>query len=535
MKVMKTILAAFLVLGLAIPLYACNSTEGEAGVSENEVMTVERGDLVIDITAAGNLALSHKEDLAFEISGTEQDPLTVAEVLVTEGDSVAEGQVLVTVDTSALEDKVATREQSVTTAELNLRTAEINLEIATDTYRKMIYPYSYHTFAFDVPLAVIDIHDAELQLGEVAAGLQEGPGSEEYGEAWHQLTLARENLVQAREWLSWGQGVDVFLDESNTVLAVEDYWTLRAAEQAIEKTEISLEKARASLEDARDELDDARDELEKAVIVAPFEGFVTQVNVEGGDEVRKGTVAITVADPNKFEADIFVSEMDILQVQAGGEALVEVDALSGLSLPAEVTHISPTATIQSGVVNYEVKVEIKSMEAVAEERQASRQEAMAEIGQGELPERMKQAVDEGSITREQAEEFIEQMQQQESGAKRQGQVPAMSSDDFQLREGLTVTVSVIVAERNDVLLVPNAAITSQGGRSYIQIVDADGIVEEREIETGISNWTQTEVAAGLSEGEQISVPEGTAATTTTTSSQQRPSGGVAPGMGRMLR
>jgi multidrug efflux pump subunit AcrA (membrane-fusion protein) len=532
---MKTILVTFLLATLLVPLVACNSTDGEAGLSENEVMTIERGNLAVDITAAGNLALSHKEDLAFEISGTEQDPLTVAEVLVAEGDSVIEGQVLVTVDASALEDKVATREQAVTTAELNLRTAEINLEIASDSYRKMIYPYSYHTFAFDIPAAIVDIHDAELQLEEVADGLQEGPGSEEYGEAWHQLNLARENLLQAREWLSWGQGVDVFLDESNTVLAVEDYWTLRAAEQSVEKSEISLEKAKDSLEEARDELDDARDELEKAVIVAPLVGFVTQVNVEGGDAVKKGTIAITIADPNRFEADIFVSEMDILQVQEGGEALVEVDALSGLSLPAEVTHISPTATIQSGVVNYEVKVEIKSMEAVAEERQSSRQEAFEGIAQGELPERMKQAVDEGSITREQAEEFIEQMQQQESGVERQGQVPAVMSDDFQLREGLTVTVSVIVAERNDVVLVPNSAITSQGGRSYVQVVGADENIEEREIETGISNWTHTEVIAGLSEGEQISVPAGTAATTTTESSQQRPPGGVAPGMGRVLR
>ena len=40
------------------------------------------GDPIIDITAVGNLAFSHQEELTFEVSGT------VGEVLVEVGDSV---------------------------------------------------------------------------------------------------------------------------------------------------------------------------------------------------------------------------------------------------------------------------------------------------------------------------------------------------------------------------------------------------------------------------------------------------------------
>ena len=174
----------------------------------------------------------------------------------------------------------------------------------------------------------------------------------------------------------------------------------------------------------------------------------------------KGTVAVTIADPDEFEADILVSEMDILQVELGGEAWVEVDAMQGLSLPAEVTHISPTATIQSGVVNYEVTVEVQSIEAIIQEQQAARQESMQDIEQGELTERLKQAVEAGQVTQEQAEEMMKQMQQAQRG--QQGQLPTTISEDFQLREGLTVTVSIIIDERNDVLLIPNVAITTQG-------------------------------------------------------------------------
>ncbi len=149
--------------------------------------------------------------------------------------------------------------------------------------------------------------------------------------------------------------------------------------------------------------------------------------------------------------------------------------MPGLSLPAKVTHISPTATIQSGVVNYEVKVKIQSLQAVMQERQQ---------GRGGQP------------------------------GEQQGQAPTVLPEDFQLREGLTVTVSILVEERNDVLLVPNGAIIRQGMETYVQVLK-DGVTEARSITTGISNWQYTEVTDGLSEGEKVVIPETTTTTSTT--------------------
>ncbi|MFC2033264.1 efflux RND transporter periplasmic adaptor subunit [Chloroflexota bacterium] len=225
----------------------------------------------------------------------------------------------------------------------------------------------------------------------------------------------------------------------------------------------------------------------------------------------KGTVAVVIADPEKFKADILVSEMDILQVKLGGEAWVQVDAMQGLSLPAKVTHISPTATIQSGVVNYMVKVEVESLQAIQRQKQEAMQETAEDIQQGEIPERLKQAIEAGQITREQAEEMIGQMQQGQSqqSMMSQGQLPLMISENFQLREGLTVTVNIILEERNDVLVVPNGAVNNRNGQSYVQVMTAAGVTEDRTVQTGISNWQYTEITDGLSEGEQVLVPQGT--------------------------
>jgi HlyD family secretion protein len=104
----------------------------------------------------------------------------------------------------------------------------------------------------------------------------------------------------------------------------------------------------------------------------------------------------------------------------------------------------------------------------------------------------------------------------------QGQLPTMSiPENFQLREGLTVTVTIIVEERADVLLVPNAAVTIQGMQSYVEVITASGETEQRTVQTGISDWQFTEITDGLSEGEEILVPQGTV---TTTETQQRPGG-----------
>jgi HlyD family secretion protein len=404
-------------------------------VSENQVVTVQRGNLAIDITGSGNLALSVAEDLAFEMAGT------VEEILVEEGDSVEEGQVLAKLDTSEWDTELTNLERNELQAEINLKNAQRTLERA-----------------------------------------EEGTSTAITGDITAKTTTTDSDQIRIYE--------------------------------------LQVKLAEGRLEDAQKALQEAQDASPE--VTAPFNGFITKVNVDGGDEVKKGTVAVTIADPSKFEASILVSEMDILQVKLGGEASVQVDALQGMSLPAEVTHISPTANIQQGVVNYQVKVEVKPLETIMQEQQQARQETMESITQGELPERLRQAIEEGQITQEEAEEMMKQMQQWQAG--QQGQVPTMLPEGFQLREGLTVTVSIIVDERNDIVLVPNGAITSQGRQTYVQVVSPDGTIEQRTITTGISDWQYTEVTKGLNEGEQVVVPKGTATTTSTTQQPRGPGG-----------
>ena len=278
----------------------------------------------------------------------------------------------------------------------------------------------------------------------------------------------------------------------------------------IEIKELQVEQARLRLDDAQAQLDEHL--AQSPEVVAPFEGFITRVTAEGGDEVFKGTVAVTAVDPNKFEALIFVSENDIEQVVEGTEAEVSIDSMSGVVLPAEVTAIAPTATISSGVVNYEVTVAVASLEemqAQMEAAQAQMAKAREESTSGEMPDRLKEAIEAGELTEEEARSMMEQMQSRGSG---QGAASTTSMiEDIELREGLSVSVTLLIAETTDALLVPNAAISTAGNQSVVTVLAEDGSEEQRAITTGVSNWQFTEVTDGLEEGEVIRTFGNTAA------------------------
>jgi len=81
-------------------------------------------------------------------------------------------------------------------------------------------------------------------------------------------------------------------------------------------------------------------------------------------------------------------------------------------------------------------------------------------------------------------------------------LPAL--EDSGLRAGMSASADIIIATRTNVLLVPDRAITkdSQGNPS-VEVSMVGGPVQERVVVTGISDGLQTEILAGLDEGEVV--------------------------------
>ena len=124
LKIMLVVLVMGVVGALSI---SCGPESDSAVVAEEQLVTVQRGDLTIDITAVGNLAFSHREGLTFGAGGT------IGEVLVEAGDRVEEGQALAGLDDTS----IISLQEAVAQARINLENAEENLEEAQNPYTEL--------------------------------------------------------------------------------------------------------------------------------------------------------------------------------------------------------------------------------------------------------------------------------------------------------------------------------------------------------------------------------------------------------------
>ncbi|MFC1972042.1 HlyD family secretion protein, partial [Chloroflexota bacterium] len=376
-----------LVLSTLVSFNACT---GDMSETKERVVEVTRGDITLSVTGDGDLSLLRHRKLTFRTSG---EILTID---VEEGDRVSQGQVLASLNSTRLKQEVENAERAIATAELAviaaelatksaevdikvsegaIKAAELDMEQASDSFRQIAYPYTYSTFVFDVPEALTAISNAERQLKEVLAN---EPDSDKYWEERAQLKEAQENLTHARERLSRGTGQDVFEQE---LLAINDFWTLRAAQLAVDKSETALiqaknnrEKSKLAVDKARNEegkvrlalnkvksdLSTAKYELDKTVMYAPFDGIIAEVEAKTGDILSAATYAteiiMEVVDPSRMELVVEVDEIDIPDVKPQQRAIISLDALPGIQIDGQVTIISTLPTEEVGVILYEVKI-----------------------------------------------------------------------------------------------------------------------------------------------------------------------------------
>ena len=143
---------------------------------------------------------------------------------------------------------------------------------------------------------------------------------------------------------------------------------LEIAKSSFEESKGRVAAQKASVEQSKAALNEARVALAKTVIYSPISGTITQLNVELSERVlgsswNQGTHVMTVADLDRMEARVDVDENDVVLIQNGQEAIVEIDAFKDKKFKGVVTQIGNSAKsrgmgTQDEVVNFEVRVEL---------------------------------------------------------------------------------------------------------------------------------------------------------------------------------
>jgi len=150
--------------------------------------------------------------------------------------------------------------------------------------------------------------------------------------------------------------------ESGYLSAKANY---NAAIQSIKGNQASIQSAQANL--AR-----ANKDLSRTTLTAPMNGVISSLSVKNGERVAGnsfalGTEMMRVADMTVMEARVDVGENDIVKVNIGDSADVEVDAYNNRKFKGIVTQIAAsTATSATGVAsstsndvtNYEVRIRL---------------------------------------------------------------------------------------------------------------------------------------------------------------------------------
>lgn len=112
---------------------------------------------------------------------------------------------------------------------------------------------------------------------------------------------------------------------------------------------------------------------------------------------------------------------------------------------------------------------------------------------------------------------------------------AFDVQDDRIKPGMSLSANIILDSKNDVLLISNAAVKTQNGSSYVEILN-NGIPEKKNITVGKSNDLMTEIVAGLAEGDEVITQKiSTTAPKTTATSASSNNRGAMGGSFQMLR
>jgi HlyD family secretion protein len=154
------------------------------------------------------------------------------------------------------------------------------------------------------------------------------------------LETAKANLTKATAELERNR--ELFKGELISESVFMDFETSHQIAQA------SLQSSQHRVEMTKASLQRSEEELAKTTIVSPLDGTVSQLRSKLGERVvgtaqQAGTDVMSIVDLNEMEARVDIGEMDIVLIELGQKAKLEVDAFRDQEFTGIVTEIANAA------------------------------------------------------------------------------------------------------------------------------------------------------------------------------------------------
>jgi HlyD family secretion protein len=403
---------------------------GKPKTTEVEYATVKRSDIIERVSASGKVQPEVEVKLSPDVSGE------IISLNVAEGDSVSKGQLLLKIRPDNYESLMARAQAAVNSSKANYEQTKAM------------------------------VAQAEARLIQAKANFERNK------------KLYNDKVISSADYEQFSSNFGV-------------------AQQDVESSKANVSAALYNIKSAEASLKDAAENLRKTSIFAPVSGIISLLNVEAGERVvgtsqMAGTEMMRIANLSNMEVRVNVNENDIVRVQLGDTAEIDVDAYSssGRKFRGIVKEIANTAA------------GLASTSATSASSSASAD-----------------AVTEFEVKVKILNESFQDL------------MVSKSKKSYPFKPGMTASVEIITERKNGVVSVPIASVTtrsntpppaepSQGPPSdapadeekkpkkeeaikEVVFIDVKGKAEMKEVKTGISDFENIEIVSGLKPGDQI--------------------------------
>jgi HlyD family secretion protein len=454
---------------------------GGSAESSIPTYTVKQGPLKISIVETGTIQPREKLIVKNQVEGQ-----TTIVYLADEGTKVKKGDLMMELDSSSLSDKKVDQEIQVMNASAANIDASENFEVSKNQAQS------------DMDQAQLNYDFAQQDLKKYI----EGSYPDSLKQAESDITLAEQDLSQAKDKLDWDQKLSAEKYLSQTELntdtlsynqkqlgvelkksakeLLENYThkrelaklesdvtqakaalerTTRKAKANVAQAEANKSAKQASYEQQVSKFKKIENQLEKTKIYAPADGTITYATsaelsmsrmgsrtepLKVGNSVKERQELIHLPTTKGFVVNISIPESSLDKVKVGLPVQVTVDTIPNVVYTGAVTSIATVVNAQNAFMNRD----LKTYDTVI---------TLQNGGNMDL-----------------------------------------------LRSGMSCKAEIIVDQYEDAVYIPVQAVMSVGGKPTVYMVKGDKL-KPRTVETGLDNNIVIRIASGLKPGEVVSL------------------------------
>lgn len=464
-----------------------------AGVQTSQIT---RGNLVATVNAAGNLAPVQQVNLNLSSGGIVQD------VLVTQGDKVKKGQPLLRLQA---QDLVL----GVQSAQAALRSAQIKLDQAKQGAKDT-----------DFTSAQAKVDQAKAAVSKLYAG----PTAADIADAQARITSAQANLAKVK---AGATEQDIASAQQKVEQSKNALWGAQSNRDAIcgrakhPDDDPNCQSNRAQVGQAEANVQIAQNNLD-ALLAGPNVNDVTSAEQQVAQaqaalqKLRQGPTAADVASaqagvtqaqasldaltagPDELSVKVAQAAVDQAQV-ALDQARYKLDQAT-LTAPFDgvvtAVNVVPGQSI-GGSANPITFADLSSLQVTTNVSELDR----SRLKVGQQVDMTLDAVP--GVTLKGTVASISPAGVLQQGVVNYPVTINLSNPDPAVAAGMTANMNIIVDSKDNVLLVPNRAIRTQGRQRLVTVM-VEGQQISLPVETGMTDGTNTEISGqGLKEGDQI--------------------------------